>query len=266
MTVAGACSHSAIVVLHKNLGNIPVLEVVVSINQQAELPLAVGYHGWTNVKESILTEAMVFARAGYRVLLPDACLHGERRPAGHAYQVFPDLYDTLQHNVQELPQLLAAARQAGIPFSSVSIFGRSMGGMSVSMLAVRYHEQLAGVAHFIGSPDPSAVFEAFLAGSQAKMDPALSAPDPAKVAQVRAFLADHNLSRQPEVLADLPYFAYHGGQDDWVSVQYNRDLAAAMQVRWPAAPYRYLEFPAEDHWVPFESMQAAVQFLRSRLK
>lgn len=266
MTAANVTDEEAIIILPKTLANIPVLEIVSQTKQQAELPLIVGYHGWTNVKESILTEAVAFSRAGYRVILPDAHLHGQRRPVDYAYQYFPDVFTAIQQNVAEFPALIAAIHQAEIPFSSVSIFGRSMGGMTVSIMAVHYHAQLAGVAHFIGSPDPVALLDEFLAGSHAKIGARVSAPDEAQVAPIREFLAAGNLSEHPEAIAKLPYFAYHGAQDDWVDVRYNRVFAQTMQTRLPQAPFKYLEFAQEDHWVPFETMQAAIAFLQPRLE
>lgn len=260
MTTNDVASNT-VIVFSKTIAGIPVLEVVAQAQQATRLPLMIGYHGWTNVKESQLGEAMVFARAGYRVLLPDAYLHGDRKPTDYKHQNFPDLYNAIQASVLELPELVREARDIGILFSTVNIFGRSMGGMTVSIMTTKYYDKLSGVAHFIGTPDPSATFETFLQGHNAKLGAAIAEFDDERVENVREFLASGNLSKQVAVIADLPYFAYHGVKDEWVSVQYNRDFAANVKEKLPSAPFKYLEFANEDHWVPFEAVHAAVEFL-----
>ena len=63
----------------RKIGNIPVLEVVPEEMIYEPLPLIIYYHGWQTSKELVLTQGRKLAREGFRVVLPDAANHGERK-------------------------------------------------------------------------------------------------------------------------------------------------------------------------------------------
>lgn len=67
-----------ITVEHKSINGIPILEVVLTERLNEILPTVVFYHGWTNLKESSLVHGYEIAKKGFRALIPEAYLHGER--------------------------------------------------------------------------------------------------------------------------------------------------------------------------------------------
>ena len=68
-----------VVVRKRKVGNIPLLEVVAEDKIYEPLPLIIYYHGWQTAKELVLTQGRKLAAKNFRVLLPDAANHGERK-------------------------------------------------------------------------------------------------------------------------------------------------------------------------------------------
>ena len=68
-----------VVVRKRTVGNIPLLEVVAEDKIYEPLPLIIYYHGWQTAKELVLTQGRKLAAKNFRVLLPDAANHGERK-------------------------------------------------------------------------------------------------------------------------------------------------------------------------------------------
>ncbi|PJH64160.1 hydrolase, partial [Salmonella enterica subsp. enterica serovar Enteritidis] len=73
-----------VVIKQKMIHNIPILELVDDSIENKELPTVVFFHGWTNIKESVLVNGFELAKRGMRAILPEAYLHGERDKTGHA--------------------------------------------------------------------------------------------------------------------------------------------------------------------------------------
>ena len=61
----------------RQFGAVSTLIVTPSGQEQILLPTVFVYHGWTHRKESELMLANFLAKAGFRVVLPDAKYHGK---------------------------------------------------------------------------------------------------------------------------------------------------------------------------------------------
>ena len=60
-------------------GHIPLLHVYKESEKDIQVPVVIFLHGFTSAKEHNLHYAYQLAEKGFRVLLPDAHLHGERQ-------------------------------------------------------------------------------------------------------------------------------------------------------------------------------------------
>lgn len=89
-----------VVVRKRTVGNIPLLEVVAEDKIYEPLPLIIYYHGWQTAKELVLTQGRKLAAKNFRVLLPDAANHGERKTKTSE---IPSLtfWDSIQTNLYE---------------------------------------------------------------------------------------------------------------------------------------------------------------------
>lgn len=248
---------------YKRIADIPILAIhAKDLSDKEEHDLIIGYHGWTNVKESVLTQGIEFARQGYLVILPDAYLHGERRPENYSYKPLVDLPQTLVKNVEEFPVLLEGLKKQ-LSLASLSVFGTSMGGMTVSLLVSKYAEKLTGAAQYIASVDVSQVLQGL---KETKFEAAsadgLSQDEVKDLEKHLSFIDQYNLADQLEKISHLAFYAYNGGADDWVDSSINFDLMPKVQANYPQAAIKYDYYPEEDHWVPFDIIQKSAIFLK----
>ncbi len=79
-------------ILKRKVNNIPLLEVVLTELRAEKIPIIIYYHGWQTSKELVLTQGRKFAKQGFRVLLPDAMNHGERKQVVSAILFRPLLF------------------------------------------------------------------------------------------------------------------------------------------------------------------------------
>ncbi|AMB99790.1 hypothetical protein AWM75_07355 [Aerococcus urinaehominis] len=242
-----------------NFAGIPCLSV--HPDQAQANRVIIGYHGWTNTKESVLPQAIAFARQGFQVILPDAYLHGQRRPAGYHYQPQVDLLASLAHNCQEFDQLSQAVL-AHYQVDQVAIFGTSMGGMTVSLIIAGYRDRLAAAVQYIAALDLEAQLDQLSQGKLgASIKSDLTPDQAADQAQYWAYIKDHNLARQTNQIAGLPFYIYNGGQDDWVKTAINRQLVPQIKQAIDPDLVDFTIFEDQDHWVPFEIMTASAAYI-----
>lgn len=249
---------------YKWIKEIPIIEIFSKdLAGKDQHDLMIGYHGWTNVKESVLTQGIEFARQGYLVILPDAHLHGTRRPENYAYNPLVDLPQTLVKNVEEFPRLLEGLNNQ-YSIDSFSVFGTSMGGMTVSLLVSKYTEQLTGAAQYIASVDVSQVLQGLKETKfEAVSADRLSQEEVKNLEKHLSFIDQYNLADQLEKISHLAFYAYNGGADDWVDSSINFDLMPKSQEAYPRAAIKYDYYPEEDHWVPFDIIQKSAEFLKN---
>lgn len=121
----------------RRVGNIPLLEVVEENAIYEPLPLLVYYHGWQTAKELVLTQGRKLARAGFRVILPDAANHGERKAQ---VSEIPSLtfWNSIQTNLFEFGYLVDYFENLGLSNGELYVGGVSMGGMTTCALLTQH--------------------------------------------------------------------------------------------------------------------------------
>ncbi|MGX7091591.1 serine aminopeptidase domain-containing protein [Hutsoniella sourekii] len=220
----------------------------------------IGYHGWTNVKESILTQAIAFARAGFKVVLPDAPHHGRRKDnQKEITQTSSQLPETLLGNLHEFPKLKQAIEEQ-FSLDRLSIFGTSMGGLTVSLIAGQYGQVLSGAIQYIASLDVSQQLGELVNGPRGQN---LSEVDRHLIQDCLDEIQSSQLSNHLSQLEGLPLFVYNGGADDWIDASINCQLMDQVKQDYPHVAFIYWE--DQDHWVPFEIIQASVNYLAKHL-
>lgn len=94
------------------VGDIEVIHAVPAGGYALGLPTLFFYHGYTSSKEVYSYFGYALAQAGFRVILPDALMHGARFD-GDEQRRLRHFWDILRNNIDELPTLYAHYRQRG---------------------------------------------------------------------------------------------------------------------------------------------------------
>ena len=136
-----------VVVRKRTVGNIPLLEVVAEDKIYEPLPLIIYYHGWQTAKELVLTQGRKLAAKNFRVLLPDAANHGERKTKTSE---IPSLtfWDSIQTNLYEFGFLVDYFENLGLVMGKIGV-----GGITTCMLLTQ-HPEINVAACVMGSPAP----------------------------------------------------------------------------------------------------------------
>ncbi|HEM1602687.1 TPA: hypothetical protein U0Y36_000427, partial [Listeria monocytogenes] len=88
---------------NEQIAGIPVLHISNSENADQMLPTIIFYHGFTSQKELYLHYGYLLAQRGFRVVLPDAKLHGERLQGANPEDQATFFWDVIETNIIEFP-------------------------------------------------------------------------------------------------------------------------------------------------------------------
>ncbi|KHN53688.1 esterase [Pectobacterium fontis] len=227
--------------------------------REQPLPTIFFFHGYTSSKEVYSYFGYALAQAGFRVILPDAAMHGARY-SGDDAQRLRHFWDILQSNIEELPDYVAEYRQRGlIEGERIGVCGASLGGMSALGCMARY-PWITAVAAFMGS------------GYFSTLSSTLFPPVPADCAEnqpilqaLAAKLADYDVSTRLDALSDRPLLVWHGDADDVVPAAESARLHQALQACDKLTNLTYLTEPGVTHRITPTALQAGADFFRRAL-
>lgn len=237
----------------RKIGNIPVLEVVPEEMIYEPLPLIIYYHGWQTSKELVLTQGRKLAREGFRVVLPDAANHGERKTQ---LSEIPSLtfWQSIQTNLFEFSYLVDFFENLGLVNGQIAVGGVSMGGMTTCGLLCQ-HPEITVAACIMGSPSmlkyrDRIQMHAGAAGFFVPED----------YGQLLSWMDAYDLSSQPEKLGQRPLLFWHGTQDE--KIPYG-DVEAFVAEN-PEANLQFIS-REERHLVRGETMDQVTAFFVAEL-
>ncbi|QGH35641.1 prolyl oligopeptidase family serine peptidase [Gracilibacillus salitolerans] len=193
--------------------DIPLLHVVDQEKKDQALPTLTYIHGFTSAKEHNLPLAYLLAEKGYRVLLPDSILHGDRETdISHAEKEIR-FFDIVKQNLDDVEsiyqELIAKQLLEGNRFG---LAGTSMGGITTAAALTQFSWiKTAGV--LMGSPKITAYAEQLIGYMKAQQKE-LPIPDDQLILLIDE-LKEMDLSLQMEKLFGRSLFFWHG-EDDMV--------------------------------------------------
>lgn len=235
------------------LGTIPLLEVVQEEKRNDLLPLVVYYHGWQSSKELVLTQGRRLAQAGFRVLLPDAANHGDRK---QPITKIPSLtfWQSIQTNLFEFGYIVNHFEKLGLVDERIAVGGVSMGGITTCALLTQ-HPEIKVAACVMGSPKPIAYRERIFEHATR-----LGRFFPKDYESLLAWVPHYDLSLQPEKIAGRPVLFWHGNQDEIVPFSDTAEFIAKN-------PYPNITFIEENeaHLVKTATMDKITQFFMNEL-
>lgn len=238
---------------------IAAIHAVPAGKREQPLPTLFFFHGYLSSKEVYSYFGYALAAAGFRVILPDALMHGARYDGDDAHRL-RHFWDILQSNIQELPDYVDAYRQRGlIADERIGVCGASLGGMSALGCMARY-PWISSVAAFMGSGYFSTL-------SQTLYPPVVAAEEGAEqvLRKLSATLAEYDVSSRLETLAGRPLLLWHGDADDVVPAAESARLSQTLKARHLDSNLTYLTEAGVKHRITPSALQAGVDFFRRYL-
>lgn len=244
----------------ERVGEIAVIHAVPAGHYEKPLPTVFFYHGYTSSKEVYAYFAYALAKAGFRAVLPDCEMHGERFDGDEARRL-AHFWEILQRNVDELPALKAHFEQRGLTAQGrVGVAGASMGGMTTLSAFSRY-SWVKAAASLMGSGYLTSLAQTLYPPLDAQGKPL----DNIAFAQRIAPLAAYNVEPHWENLAGRPLLLWHGETDDVVPAAESERLANELQLRGLSQHLTYITEPDVRHRITPGALAATAAFFQRSL-
>lgn len=246
---------------HRYIKKIPVLEVVSEEAKNDVLPLVIYYHGWQSAKELSLTQARKLAKKGIRVILPDAMNHGERKTGPISPIPSVTFWSSIQYNIIEFAQLVRHfEKQQLIESGKIGVGGVSMGGITTCALLTQ-HPEIKTAACMMGTPAPQRYIERVMERST-DMDFFV----PRDLPLLLSWVANYDLSRAPEKLAQRPVLFWHGTQDPKIPYEDVADFYQMIEGESYAENSQFMTGEGEGHLVKGNMMDVVADFFERELR
>lgn len=227
--------------------------------REQPLPTVLFYHGFLSSKEVYSYFGVALALAGFRVVLPDAEMHGARYN-GDSELRLTRFWEILRSNIDAVPSLITALRQQHlIDGERIAVAGASMGGMTALGAMARY-PQLACVACLMGS------------GYFMTLAPTLFPPRVAKTPEQARILAErtaplgqYDVSERLEKIADRPLLVWHGEADEVVPAEESMRLERALREAKLDDQLTFLTEQGVGHRITPLALEATTTFFKRYL-
>jgi hypothetical protein len=244
----------------ERVGDTAVIHAVPAGQYHQPLPTVFFFHGYTSSKEVYAYFAYALARAGFRVVLPDADLHGERFDGNEAKRL-ASFWEILRRNIDELPALKAHFEQLGlIAEGRIGVGGASMGGMTTLGSFARY-PWVKAAASLMGAGYYTSLAQTLFPPLDGQGDPLSSEDFDARI----AMLADYGLEQQLEKIADRPLLLWHGEADDLVPAAESLRLATELRQSGWDRQLTLLTEPGVKHRITPQALRATTDFFARTL-
>lgn len=246
---------------HRYIKKIPVLEVSLEKDKNSPLPLIIYYHGWQSSKELVLTQARKLAEKGFRVVLPDAMNHGERKNGPISTVPSVTFWSSIQYNIVEFSQLVYHYQKNElIKDELIGVGGVSMGGMTTSCLLTQ-HAEIKVAACIMGTPAPLKYFERIMARAR-KMGTFI----PEDLPLLLVWIANYDLSVYPEKIANRPVLFWHGTEDQKIPYEDVDDFFTIIENESYSDHTEFLIGQGEGHLVKGATMDTVTEFFSKKLR
>ncbi|WP_368654552.1 alpha/beta fold hydrolase [Ornithinibacillus sp. 4-3] len=191
---------------------VPGLVVVQQDKKDEALPLIIYFHGITSAKEHNLPIAYLLAEQGYRVILPDSMLHGERETATDKERQLA-FWEIVKQNVKELAEIKNYFEERSlIQDGKIAVSGTSMGGITTAAAMTQY-EWIQTAAVLMGTPKLTTFMKQLIEGMKAQDKLQI---DEEEMKTIYEETETYDLSMHVNCLQDRPVLFWHGEQDNVV--------------------------------------------------
>lgn len=255
-----------IIVQEETWENIPLLHIVKQDRLHKQGPVVIFLHGFTSAKEHNLHYAFNLAKKGFRVLLPDAHLHGCRDEGLDEVQLSLRFWETVLTSIEEIGVLYHILQEKGHgQVGNIGVGGTSMGGITTLGCLVAY-PWIKAATVMMGTPGYVKFAKAQIA--QFEKGPFTLPLTEEERQQLFSALSRYDLTLQPQRLAERPIYFWHGMSDTVVPFQPTWNFYESIRPTYEKHPER-LRFDTEEHTahaVSRTGMLQAVQWMATHLK
>lgn len=219
------------------------------------VPTIFVFHGWASSKENYEFIAEILSHYGYRVIVPDAPLHGERQGARNLQT---DFWKVVLQSVEEFGSILDFANEKwGVTPEETAIVGSSMGGFVAPGIFSR-HANLNCLVSINGSgawEESERVFR--------QLDGRPPASD-IELAEIRKFDPLQNITNLPI----RPVLLQHGDSDTVIPVVGQRKFYEHLSLHYGEEHGRLINFqevPRLNHYISLGMFEFMFKWIDNHL-
>lgn len=243
----------------ENVEGIQIIHAVPAGQYHQKLPTVFFYHGFTSSKEIYAYFGYNLAKAGYRVILPDALMHGARAEPDSRV-LFNNFWRILQNNVNDLALFKETFVARGLADEQrLGVGGVSMGGMTTMAALVHFPwvkaaANLMGSGYFVTLSDH--LFPSYGDESGRSRD---------EFERQTAQLLSLDVSDKIEQVGSKPLLVWHGEKDDLVPFAESARLKHALEHAGQARNLTFISEPEATHKVTVYAANRTTEFFTSHL-
>lgn len=243
----------------ENVDGIQIIHAVPAGQYHQKLPTVFFHHGFTSSKEIYSYFGYNLAKAGFRVILPDALMHGARAEADQ-HILLNNFWRILQTNIRDLALLKETFVARGLADESrLGVGGVSMGGMT-TMAALVHFPWVKAAANLMGSGYFVSLSETLFPSYGGTTGLSREAFE-----QNTALLLDCDITHNIALIAEKPLLVWHGEKDDVVPFIESAKLKQALEAYNQAANLTFLSEPEAIHRVTVNASNRTTDFFVSHL-
>ncbi len=241
---------------------LPLMEITPAGKENTLLPTVVFFHGWESNKESCLVHGYELAKQGFRALLPDAYLHGERKEKDLSKEGL-EFWNVVTSNLTELSIIKDHYIHAGLSDASrFGVTGLSMGGFTTCAALTQFSWIKTAVV-LMGSPDP-VNFTKWLLSS--KWTEGMEIPfNEEFYTDSLAKLSSISLSTHPERIANRFLHFWHGTTDELVPYQPTFEFFQKEKQQPYGSNLSFSTSESVGHKVPYVKSVEMAEFFSAHL-
>lgn len=250
---------------NEKVKNIPLLHVVKSEYRNLVRPMVFFIHGFTSAKEHNLHFAYLLAEKGFRVVLPDVDLHGERNNQQTHKEMMFQFWRIVVQTIAELEEVKNefVNRELAEP-ENIGLVGTSMGGI-ITFGALTQYKWIKAAVSLMGSPS----YEKLSRGQIAQLkETGIELPfSDEELEREFASLRTFDLSASPEKLGQRPVLIWHGQQDSVVPFQPTYDFYEQYKNEYAEVPanFQFIVDEKAGHKVSREALLKTVDWFEEHL-
>lgn len=243
-------------------GHIPLLHVYKESLREQQVPVVIFLHGFTSAKEHNLHYAYQLAEKGFRVLLPDAHLHGERQENLDEIQLSLRFWEIILTSIEEVAMLREQLieRNLIMDHTKLGLAGTSMGGIE-TLGCLNVYPWIDTAAVMMGSPGYVHLAKAQMAQYEARGFK-LPITDVERM-QMFDTLRKFDLTLNPSALNGRPVFFWHGVQDNVVPYEPTFNFFNALKKSYVHDPerFQFMTDKSAGHAVSRKGMLESTSFI-----
>ncbi|SET14793.1 hypothetical protein SAMN05216389_10647 [Oceanobacillus limi] len=237
--------------------------VVDAAKKDEPLPVVTYFHGFTSAKEHNLPIAYLLAEKGYRVILPDSKLHGDREEDISSLKLHVSFWDIVMQNVKEFNDIKNYLDDHNLILDErIGVAGTSMGGITTSAVLTKY-PWIKTAAILMGSPKITTYAKALVSSYKKAGDLPITDEE---IELIYNQLEELDLSLQPEKLEQRPLLFWHGDQDPTVPFDHSHSFYEETREMYKdKGNIKFLREKGQDHKVTRFAILETVKWFEKNL-